>query len=75
MEIGLLWASNPQINQFEISPYLRLAYAGYANQNRDDFLGSFGLETSYLFSDWFSAHLLADLVSEAQMTSCLISIA
>lgn len=59
MEIGFLWATNLQISQFEISPYLRLAYAGYANQERDDFIGSLGVESSYFFSDWFSAHLFS----------------
>ena len=61
LEIGFLWATNLQIKQFQISPYLRLAYAGYANQNRDDLLGSFGLETSYLFNDFVSAHLFSGL--------------
>jgi hypothetical protein len=60
-ETGLLWTINFPINHFEISPYLRLAYANYSNQNRDDLIGSLGMELAYNFTSWFSANLFSGL--------------
>ena len=48
-------------NNFEFSPFLRLGFNNYSNQDRKDFLTNLGLDLKYSFSNWFYLKLFANL--------------
>jgi hypothetical protein len=56
-ETAFLWSFTIPINRLEISPYLRFAYVNYANQDRDDALGSLGLDFNYSFTNWLAMNV------------------
>lgn len=56
-ETAFLWSFTIPINRLGISPYLRFAYVNYANQDRDDALGSLGLDFNYSFTNWLAMNV------------------
>ena len=60
-ETAFLWSFVIPVNRLEISPYMRLAYAHYSNQSRDDLIGSLGVDLDYFFTEWFSIGLFSNL--------------
>jgi len=57
-ENAILWGLQIPIHNFEISPYLRLSYGNYINQDRNEFTTGAGLDLSYRFYDWLVAKFL-----------------
>jgi hypothetical protein len=53
-ETAFLWSFSIPINRLQISPYLRFAYVNYASGDRDDALGSLGLDFRYSFTHWLA---------------------
>lgn len=56
-ETAFLWSFAIPINRLQISPYLRFAYVNYAKQDRDDALGSLGLDFNYSFTNWLAMNV------------------
>ena len=53
-ETALLFGVQIPLNNFEISPYLRLCLGNYNNQDRDEFTTNAGLDFSYYFYEWLA---------------------
>ena len=62
-ETALIWGVNIPFHNFEFSPFIRLGYANYSNQDRGDFLTNLGLELKYSFSNWFYIKTFANFSS------------
>ena len=62
-ETALIWGVNIPFHNFEFSPFIRLGYASYSNQDRGDFLTNLGLELKYSFSHWFYIKTFANFSS------------
>ena len=60
-ETAFTFGTNIPFNNFEFSPFLRFAYNGYSNQDRDDFMSNLGLDLKYSFSNWFYLKFFANL--------------
>jgi hypothetical protein len=60
-ETAFTFGVNIPFNNFELSPFLRFAYNGYSNQDRDDFMTNLGLDLKYSFSNWFYLKFFANL--------------
>ena len=60
-ETAFTFGVNIPFSNFELSPFLRFAYNGYSNQDRDDFMSNFGLDLKYNFTNWFYLKLFVNL--------------